>query len=116
MDANGKRRKPAEPPGDVPHYHGHRQRLRDRFLTAGGDALGDYELLELILFRAIPKRDLKPLAKHLLAEFGSFAEVISAAGKDARPSEARRTERTPQPSEGGGRRPRPRAPGERGSL
>jgi DNA repair protein RadC len=78
MDANGKRRKPAEPPGDVPHYHGHRQRLRDRFLTAGGDALSDYEVLELILFRAIPKRDLKPLAKHLLAEFGSFAEVISA--------------------------------------
>jgi DNA repair protein RadC len=61
-----------------PHYHGHRQRLRARFLQAGAEALSDYELLELILFRAIPQRDLKPLAKDLLARFGSFAEVISA--------------------------------------
>ncbi len=63
---------------EVRHYHGHRQRLRERFLEAGGDAVSDYELLELVLFRAIPKRDLKPLAKGLLEEFGSFAEVISA--------------------------------------
>ena len=62
----------------APHQHGHRQRLRRRFLDAGDAALSDYELLELILFRAIPIRDLKPLAKALLAEFGSFAEVISA--------------------------------------
>jgi DNA repair protein RadC len=67
--------------GDVPHYRGHRQRLRTRFLEAGAQALADYELLELVLFRAIPHRDLKPLAKGLLARFGSFAEVISAPTK-----------------------------------
>ena len=61
-----------------PHYHGHRDRLRARFREAGSDALADYEMLELILFRAIPVRDVKPLAKELLARFGSFAEVISA--------------------------------------
>ncbi len=60
------------------HHIGHRQRLRRRFLQAGADALADYELLELVLFRAIPRRDCKPLAKALLARFGSFAEVISA--------------------------------------
>jgi DNA repair protein RadC len=52
--------------------------LRARFLDAGAKALADYELLELLLFRAIPQRDVKPLAKDLLARFGSFAEVISA--------------------------------------
>ena len=61
-----------------PHYHGHRERLRARFRQAGTDALSDYELLELVLFRAIPQRDVKPLAKTLIAKFGSFAEVISA--------------------------------------
>jgi DNA repair protein RadC len=62
----------------VPHYHGHRERLRDRFREAGADALSDYELLELLLFRAMPRRDVKPLAKALLQKFGSFAEVIAA--------------------------------------
>src|SRR2546423_699239 len=61
-----------------PHYHGHRDRLRARFMEAGADALADYEMLELVLFRAIPQRDVKPLAKALLERFGSFAEVISA--------------------------------------
>jgi DNA repair protein RadC len=61
-----------------PHYHGHRERLRGRFREAGIDALADYELLELVLFRAIPQRDVKPLAKQLIEKFGSFAEVISA--------------------------------------
>ena len=61
-----------------PHYHGHRARLRQRFLDAGSEAISDYELLELILFRAIPQRDVKPLAKELLEKFGSFAEVIAA--------------------------------------
>jgi DNA repair protein RadC len=65
----------AEP---VPHYHGHRERLRQRFLDGGSNAITDYELLELILFRAIPIRDVKPLAKELLEKFGSFAEVIAA--------------------------------------
>jgi DNA repair protein RadC len=62
----------------TPHYHGHRERLRGRFREAGPDALADYELLELILFRAIPQRDVKPLAKKLIDTFGSFAEVIGA--------------------------------------
>ena len=57
---------------------GHRARLRQRFLLGGADALPDYELLELVLFRAIPRRDTKPLAKALIARFGSFGEVISA--------------------------------------
>ena len=68
----------AAQPHVAPHYLEHRHRLRQRFLGAGADALADYELLELILFRAIPRRDLKPLAKALLAKFGSLAEVISA--------------------------------------
>ena len=65
-------------PEEAPHYHGHRERLRTRFLEAGSDALADYELLELVLFRAIPRGDMKPLAKSLIAKFGSFAEVIAA--------------------------------------
>jgi DNA repair protein RadC len=65
----------------VPHYHGHRERLRGRFREAGADAVSDYELLELVLFRAIPQRDIKPLAKELIAKFGSFAEVVAAAPK-----------------------------------
>ena len=63
---------------EAPHYYGHRQRLRERFREAGADALSDYELLEAVLFRAQPRRDVKPLAKALIATFGSFAEVISA--------------------------------------
>lgn len=62
----------------VPHYRGHRERLRARFREAGSDAVSDYELLELVLFRAIPQRDVKPLAKDLIAAFGSFAEVVAA--------------------------------------
>ena len=62
----------------TPHFLDHRVRLRKRFLDAGAAALADYEMLELVLFRAIPRRDVKPLAKTLLARFGSFAEVISA--------------------------------------
>src|SRR5471030_1217146 len=63
---------------ETPHYHGHRMRLRERFLGAGPDALSDYELLEMVLFTAQPRRDMKPLAKSLLKTFGSFAEVIHA--------------------------------------
>jgi DNA repair protein RadC len=62
-----------------PHYHGHRERLRARFRQSGADAVTDYELLELVLFRTIPQRDIKPLAKELIAKFGSFAEVLAAA-------------------------------------
>ena len=60
------------------HYHGHRERLRERFYGAGPEALSDYELLEMALFPALPRRDTKPLAKALLKTFGSFAEVIHA--------------------------------------
>ncbi|TIW44669.1 MAG: JAB domain-containing protein, partial [Mesorhizobium sp.] len=63
---------------EQPHYHGHRDRLRERFTAAGADALPDYELLELLLFRLIPRVDTKPIAKALLARFGTFAEVLGA--------------------------------------
>lgn len=63
---------------DKPHYIGHRKRLRARFLKTGSESLHDYELIELLLFGAIPRGDVKPLAKRLITTFGSFAEVISA--------------------------------------
>jgi DNA repair protein RadC len=68
----------------APHYLGHRDRLRTRFREAGTEALSDYEMLELVLFRALPRRDVKPLAKDLIAKFGSFAEVIAAPEKRLR--------------------------------
>lgn len=64
--------------GDKSDNAGHRERLRDRFLNAGPEALADYELLELILFSALPRIDTKPIAKTLLDRFGSFAAIISA--------------------------------------
>jgi DNA repair protein RadC len=67
--------RPASP---ARHHDGHRDRLRERFATAGADALADYELLELILFRTITRRDVKPIAKALIARFGSLAEVLNA--------------------------------------
>jgi DNA repair protein RadC len=73
---DGGKRRPALREG--PHYLGHRERLRARFREVGADALADYELLELLLFRAIPQRDVKPLAKALIERFGSFAEVVTA--------------------------------------
>ena len=63
---------------EKPHYHGHRTRLRERFRRAGPDALSDYELLEMVLFTAQPRGDMKPAAKDLLKKFGSFAEVMHA--------------------------------------
>jgi DNA repair protein RadC len=65
-------------PVEGPHHQGHRARLRRRFEQGGADALPDYELLEMTLFAGIPRKDTKPLAKTLLARFGSFAEVIAA--------------------------------------
>ena len=70
--------KPENQPAETPHYHGHRERLRERFYGTGPEALSDYELLEMALFPALPRRDTKPLAKVLLKQFGSFAEVIHA--------------------------------------
>ena len=67
---------------ETPHHSGHRQRLRQRFLTSGPDALADYELLELILMMAIPRKDVKPLAKTLIDRFGSFNKVFHASHGD----------------------------------
>lgn len=61
-----------------PHYWGHRERLRQRFLTGGHAAMPDYELLELLLFDAIPRIDVKPLAKELLRIFGDLNGVVAA--------------------------------------
>ncbi|MDX2113763.1 MAG: DNA repair protein RadC [Alphaproteobacteria bacterium] len=63
---------------EKPHHLGHRKRLRERFLKQGADALGDYELLEMILFPAKPMGDVKPLAKALIKKFGSFGRVLHA--------------------------------------
>ena len=64
--------------GDLPHFLGHRERLKARFRELGASAFQDYELLELILFQVVPRRDTKPLAKALLTRFGSFSEVVAA--------------------------------------
>ena len=68
--------KPAPVP--KPHYAGHRDRLRARVRKSGAETLADYELLELLLFRSIPRADTKAMAKALIARFGSFAEVLGA--------------------------------------
>jgi DNA repair protein RadC len=62
----------------VPHYYGHRRRLRERMVAAGAESLPDYELLEMLLFAANPQGDVKPAAKSLLAHFGGFGKVMSA--------------------------------------
>ena len=63
---------------DKPHYHGHRDRLRQRLLGKGGEALADYEILEFLLFGAKPRTDTKPLAKALMKRFGSLSAVLAA--------------------------------------
>jgi len=68
-----------EAPARIDHNAGHRERARQRFLKAGEEALDDYELLELILFLAIPRVDTKGLAKELLAKFGTYSNVLSAS-------------------------------------
>jgi len=68
---------PTKPQSNLPDHAGHRARLRERFLKARGD-LADYELIELLLFSAMPRRDVKPIAKALLKRFGSFAGVLNA--------------------------------------
>ena len=71
---------PAALSGKLPSYIAdHRKRLRTRFMDGGAQAMPDYELLELVLFRAIPRQDVKPLARLLLDTFGDFNRVISAA-------------------------------------
>lgn len=76
--AKPKPKKAAAAPDAKPHYHDHRARLRQRFQTAGPEALAEYELLELMLFRVIPRRDTKPLAKALIARFGDLSGVLGA--------------------------------------
>lgn len=67
------------PTGRTPSYLAdHRARLRDRFMTGGASAMPDYELLELVLFRAIPRQDVKPLARRLIETFGDFNRVLTA--------------------------------------
>ena len=62
----------------VTDHAGHRQRLRERFLATEGEGFADYEMLELLLALAIPRRDVKPLAKTLVKRFGTFAGAVSA--------------------------------------
>ncbi len=70
---------PEPPATGTPHHLGHRARLRRRLLSAGAGALPDYELLEILLCAALPRGDVKPLAKDLIRHFGGFAEVLAAA-------------------------------------
>jgi DNA repair protein RadC len=65
-----------------PHFHGHRQRLRERLIAAGAENLPDYELMEVLLFAGNPRGDVKPLAKDLIERFGGFAEALSADPDD----------------------------------
>jgi DNA repair protein RadC len=73
-----RRGEPPAPQAATPHFHDHRARLRKRFEEGGAGALADYEVLELLLFRTIPRRDTKPLAKALIAKFGDLAAVLAA--------------------------------------
>lgn len=65
--------------GSKPHFHGHRERLRDKFRQNGAAALAEYELLEMLLFRSFRQGDTKPLAKRLIAEHGSLSAVLAAS-------------------------------------
>ncbi len=82
MSAKPRREPKSAGPGkkerQKPHYLGHRDRLRQRFVASGSEAVPDYELLELLLFRILPRRDTKPVAKALIERFGSFSEVLAA--------------------------------------
>lgn len=62
-----------------PHYHGHRERMREKFRERGADAFAEYELLEMLLYRSVPRGDTKPLAKALITEFGSLAAILAAS-------------------------------------
>jgi DNA repair protein RadC len=81
MTISKRRRRPphlAEEADEVPHYYGHRERLRQRLVAAGADNLPDYELVEVILFASNPRADVKPLAKDLLDRFGGIGALLSA--------------------------------------
>jgi DNA repair protein RadC len=72
----------ADEDADTPHYLGHRQRLRERFLDGGGKALADYEVLELLLCQAQPRLDVKPIAKRLIDRFGGLAAALAASREE----------------------------------
>ncbi len=76
----------ADPEAEVPPpgHLGHRARMREKLLASGPDALLDHEMLEMLLFLALPRRDTKPIARALLARFGSFANAIAAPAQDLR--------------------------------
>src|SRR5690606_27154513 len=69
---------------DEPHYHGHRQRLRDRFLKSGLDGFADYEVIELLLTLAIPRSDVKEPAKDLITRFGNLRGILDAPIEELR--------------------------------
>ncbi|WP_366658255.1 DNA repair protein RadC [Fodinicurvata sp. EGI_FJ10296] len=97
LDDNGAAVGDGEAPaatGAVEHANsGHRKRLRSRFLDSGDDALSDHELLEVLLFGAIPRRDVKPLAKALIKRFGTLGGVLNAeAGQLERSAGLSRTQ------------------------
>jgi len=68
--------------GERPHYWGHRQRVRDRFAAGGAESMPDYELVEMLLFNAVPKVDVKPLAKRLLEDFGGIERLLTASREE----------------------------------
>jgi DNA repair protein RadC len=88
MAQNSRQRPQASLPGlketisAPPHFHGHRQRLRERLIAGGAENLPDYELMEVLLFAGNPRGDTKPLAKDLIERFGGFAEALSADPDD----------------------------------
>ncbi|HVY90027.1 MAG TPA: DNA repair protein RadC [Hyphomonadaceae bacterium] len=79
MADGGKARKTGAAEGPVKHYHGHRDRLRQRVLEGDGSHLADYELLELLLCAFIPRIDVKPIAKEMIARFGSVSGALAAS-------------------------------------
>src|SRR5438045_7283777 len=86
-DANGTLPLDALAPPPPIGAEGHRNRMRLRLITAGAEAIADHELLEMVLFLALPRRDTKAIAKLLLARFGSFAAAIAAPPQDLRATE-----------------------------
>ena len=101
-----------EEPATTPHYLGHRERLRERFHSAGADALSDYELLELALFPALPRRDTKPLAKALIETLRLVRRGRARAGRRGcarSTASAKRCDRPAQGDRGGGAAASPRA-------
>ena len=75
-------RTPRRSAAERPHYWGHRQRVRERFAAGGGESMPDYEVVEMLLFNAVPKVDVKPLAKTLLEDFGGIEQLLTASREE----------------------------------